>query len=574
MLKSSPDKFAEFASRFYDRVTGWAGRQSSRLKLPELSIRLTRYFSKPPALLGIESFVALSLSVYYFLLLISMTTPPEHFQNIAFFTEHSRHPFSQEDFARAYPDVKTRLPGSLLTGWLIDKLYDYSTQNPRPWTSGVWSLLPLPSIFAAYHASWLLLLFGLLIRYRADALLIILGTFSGLMLNLSITSWQYFFPWDLPSMCFFTWAILTYDNSRKIFPLMTIVWLGALFKETTLCCALLILLGEHWPVKKRIAGFVATIAAFAIAKKLLLLACAVPIQFFSPDNFFSKLQLAHNFAVTFTHPGLNHVVFVNAGTLLIVLVLPWRTYREMLFKLIAVAFATGILLFGVIIEFRVWYEILPLGWMLISEAVAKRYQPVQENPPATDPSPPAASLDDRTRRVLKGGCWLGMVLLLVFLYGMLTAAKLFPPRPVAGPKQSHNLQSKPPAQSNPASRDATNNATWTIDNPDSKETLNNLAWILATGPDAKSRNGALAVELAKRACERSHYRETIPVSTLAAAYAEAGRFDEAIATAQKACALASELGETDLLYEDQKLLVLYRAHQAFHEAPGPDQTKP
>jgi len=59
---------------------------------------------------------------------------------------------------------------------------------------------------------------------------------------------------------------------------------------------------------------------------------------------------------------------------------------------------------------------------------------------------------------------------------------------------------------------------------------------------------------------------TIFVGTLAAAYAEAGRFDDAITTAQQACALATAAGEQDLLEKNQKLLKLYRAHQPYHEA--------
>jgi hypothetical protein len=55
---------------------------------------------------------------------------------------------------------------------------------------------------------------------------------------------------------------------------------------------------------------------------------------------------------------------------------------------------------------------------------------------------------------------------------------------------------------------------------------------------------------------------------LAAAYAEAGRFDEAIATGQKACALATELGETNLLKSNQQLVALYQTHQPYHEPPS------
>jgi hypothetical protein len=56
------------------------------------------------------------------------------------------------------------------------------------------------------------------------------------------------------------------------------------------------------------------------------------------------------------------------------------------------------------------------------------------------------------------------------------------------------------------------------------------------------------------------------VGTLAAAYAEAGRFDDAISTAEKACAMASESGDRDLLKRNQDLLALYLKHQPYHES--------
>jgi Flp pilus assembly protein TadD len=96
--------------------------------------------------------------------------------------------------------------------------------------------------------------------------------------------------------------------------------------------------------------------------------------------------------------------------------------------------------------------------------------------------------------------------------------------------------------------------------------LNNLAWDLATNPDAKVRNGARAVKLAEWACEQTHYQKTIFIGTLAAADAEAGRFDDAMAAAQKAVALAEKNGEQDLLKKNQELLELYRRHEAYRES--------
>ena len=95
---------------------------------------------------------------------------------------------------------------------------------------------------------------------------------------------------------------------------------------------------------------------------------------------------------------------------------------------------------------------------------------------------------------------------------------------------------------------------------------NNLAWTLATSPDPAKRNGILAVELAEDACQRTRYQVTVMVGTLAAAYAEAGRFDDAVVTAQRACSLAEENGETNLFYKNEELLGLYIDHQPYRDS--------
>jgi Flp pilus assembly protein TadD len=98
--------------------------------------------------------------------------------------------------------------------------------------------------------------------------------------------------------------------------------------------------------------------------------------------------------------------------------------------------------------------------------------------------------------------------------------------------------------------------------------LNNLAWVLATCPDAGLRNGADAVHLAERVCELTHYGRPLFIGTLAAAYAEAGRFPEAVATAEKAEQLATSAGLTAVAAKNRQLLEFYRAGKPYHE-PAP-----
>ena len=101
--------------------------------------------------------------------------------------------------------------------------------------------------------------------------------------------------------------------------------------------------------------------------------------------------------------------------------------------------------------------------------------------------------------------------------------------------------------------------------PDVTESLNNLAWILAANGDAALRDGAEAVRLAERACELTHYQQAIYMSTLGAAYAEAGRFGEAIKTAERAANLAASQGKEEVAEKDRLLLQFYRANRAYHQ---------
>jgi Flp pilus assembly protein TadD len=101
--------------------------------------------------------------------------------------------------------------------------------------------------------------------------------------------------------------------------------------------------------------------------------------------------------------------------------------------------------------------------------------------------------------------------------------------------------------------------------PDFQDALNNLAWLLATSTNASVRNGPEAVQLAERACRQVQSKEARALGTLAAAYAEAGRFGEAVAAAEQALELATAMRQQKLAAASRQLLEHCRAGKAWRE---------
>ena len=99
--------------------------------------------------------------------------------------------------------------------------------------------------------------------------------------------------------------------------------------------------------------------------------------------------------------------------------------------------------------------------------------------------------------------------------------------------------------------------------PDFLAALNNLAWLLAAQPDARFRNGAEAVTLGTRACELTKYQNPTALATLAAAYAETGRFREAVSFAEQAQG-AAKGGQGPLAERLAAMLEVYRAGRAYY----------
>ncbi len=101
--------------------------------------------------------------------------------------------------------------------------------------------------------------------------------------------------------------------------------------------------------------------------------------------------------------------------------------------------------------------------------------------------------------------------------------------------------------------------------PNNADAMNNIAWIRASSADPRLRNGPLAVGLAERACRITTNSLPLFIGTLADAYAEAGRFDDAIAAAQRAHDVALAQTNEAVAARNLQLMELYKAHRAYHE---------
>jgi tetratricopeptide (TPR) repeat protein len=104
--------------------------------------------------------------------------------------------------------------------------------------------------------------------------------------------------------------------------------------------------------------------------------------------------------------------------------------------------------------------------------------------------------------------------------------------------------------------------------PEFAAAQSNLAWLLATLPPSEGGDGVRAVALAERACQLTDNRAAVSLDTLAAAYAATGRFDEAVATAQKAMSLARTANQPNLARDIEARLELYRSGQAYSQSTG------
>jgi hypothetical protein len=549
-------------------------------------------------LLFFELFVALSLCVAYFFLVRNYFAYGNPMSSNVFMAGSEKLYRLNQPIMGLHWD--SRLSGLLLSGALVDfSLKEHDANEAQ--------IERLTNVFGFYHAFWLLLLFLAVIFALRHSLFINLGIFAGLMYHFSPASGPYFYPWDMPATLFFTLAVLFFER-RQMFLMAAAACAGCFFKETVLVCALLALFASHWKWGKRILVFASIVAVYVLGRKLLTSQLHLQVAALSMGDAASLHgvfapailmdNLVGNLKVLFS-PTLNSVIFANAGTLAAVLVLGWRK-RFLPYMMVILAFLAGLTLLPLkppgISEVRVFMQILPLSLILLSE----RWLEHAGSGPASRMSAGSASAwaVRKTFPVL-----VPMTIMLIGVSTSIAAWRYYvifedlqPDHQArselgkyvvkSGSERPANLEAVSQwfqngyadaelklgmiAQRNHQDSDAINHYQRVLNlDTNSVFALNNLALLLSTASDPRLRNGKEGVELSERACQLTQYKEVVPIYTLAAAYAEAGRFTDAVATAQKARAVALANGQKEIADANTRLLELYESGRAYHQEAKP-----
>ena len=538
-------------------------------------------------LLFFELFVAFSLCVAYFFLVRNYFAYGDPMNSNVFMAGSKK--LYRMDQSIIGDVWKGRLTGLLLSGALVD----FSLKDHTPNTEQIGQLM---NTFGLYHASWLLLLFSVIILALHRSLFINLGIFAGLMYNFSPAAGPFFFPWDIPATLFFTLAVLFFER-RQMFLMVAAICAGCFFKETVLVCALLVLFARHWKWGKRVLTFAGIVAVYVLGKKILLSHLYLDVAALSMGNATNLLDLFRlplfikNVRLLFS-PTLNHFIFLNAGTLATVLVLCWRR-RFLPYMVVILVFFMGQFMYGGFKEFRIFMQVLPLSLILLSERWGK-YAGSGAADELDSESAPVWAVRE-TFPVL-----VPMTIVLIGvstgiagwhyynIFENLKPGRLGQSEPGKFVRESERSGSNYEVesewfrngyanselalamidQSNRRDSDAINHYQRVLQvDTNSAFAMNNLAVLLASTSDPRLRNGNEAVRLAERACQLTQYKEAALLYTLAAAYAEAGRFDDAIACAQKARVVALAKGQKEIADANEPLLELFKAHQAYHQEP-------
>lgn len=261
-----------------------------------------------------------------------------------------------EQYKDERQEWRTRILSNFLAGRLVNAVEGlYGTTDRQA---------AIPRVAAIWSSAWLLMINAVLVViHRERALLFILATFTAMTFAYTPgIGAARIYPWDLPALFFFTCFVAVLKLRREE-RLVVLIPLATLFKETAL---LLVVAFLFWqvPWRRRLLAMVTAAVSALFLKGVVDVVTANPSPILTmtlrdgPDVHRYITNLQHLVAVG---NWTRHPVFINAGLLVSLLLLPIGDRRIRTVQVIAILFILGNFLFGNIAEYRIWFELVPLS---------------------------------------------------------------------------------------------------------------------------------------------------------------------------------------------------------------------
>jgi len=276
-----------------------------------------------------------------------------------------------------WPKVwQSRIAGPWLAGQLLQRKLEplhVRDTNGVAITGVMVKLETFRNVFGLYQAVWLMLTFIVLICFVENPAFIIPVVFAGACYTLASPRDVIMFPWDMPSMFFFTLACLLYMRGWFVWMLVTIV-LGTAFKETVAVTAFLFFFTKlNW--KQKAGFFGAAFVACLLLKLWITHAVMGHAQVFTADVSHGPplLEGLKLLLIKLFTPHLNHFIWVNGGTFVVAMLLPMRTLVDKGTKFVLALFFAGMTLAcywaNTYYEVRQFLDVLPVSVIYLSRTV-------------------------------------------------------------------------------------------------------------------------------------------------------------------------------------------------------------
>lgn len=276
----------------------------------------------------------------------------EHQADATIFTSFSQ---GLEGYKEIKQEWRPRILSNYLSSGLANLIQAQSAgQDPA---------LVMDYVSAYWTVGWLILIFLMIILFfKEKSLLYLFGIFAGIsfayMPSIGITR---IYPWDMTSLFIFTIFVIILKTKKESW-LVFVIPIAILFKETALLMIAAFLFWEGAPLRRKLLYVGITLLASLIIKIGVDLFTANPsiLLTMTYRTRSGAIRIIENIRQLLTL-RIDSPLFIDAGLLAALLLLPINKRPLLMLKLIAIAFTLGNFLFGQIFEFRIWFEMIPIS---------------------------------------------------------------------------------------------------------------------------------------------------------------------------------------------------------------------